>query len=128
MFIRVLMYAVRSSDGNSSGRGRTQVSFFSSDFFSSCVCSGVGFSINVGCIFVHTFLIGDGTGTVINGFFVRTINVVVATYSGRAANIRIPNTNPGNPRNSARIKWRQYASENMSKLNRKFSIAHITAV
>ena len=128
MFIRARIYAVRNSDGNSSGRVSGFDSDFSSDFVSSSALSEVGGLINVGCIFVHIFLIGDGTGTVTSGFLVRTMIVVVAMYNGNAAKTKIPNTNPGNPRNSARIKWRQYAAENISKLNRNFNTVHIAAV
>ena len=45
-----------------------------------------------------------GTGTSINGFFVRMINVVLAMYRGRAAKISRPNTCPANPCRRACIR------------------------
>ena len=103
MFIRARMYAVRNSDGNSAGRVSGVDSEFFSVFVSVCV-SGAGGLINVGCICDQTCLTGFGTGIVINGFFVRIINAVVATYNGNAANNKMPNTNPGNPCSSACIR------------------------
>ena len=50
---------------------------------------------------VQTVFIKFGTGTENKGFFVRTISVVVAIYIGSADKIKMPNTNPGNPRNFA---------------------------
>ncbi len=77
MFMRARIYAVRNSDGNSSGRGDE------SDDDSLLVVSdswslSAGGSINVGCIRDQIFLIISGTGMVNSGFFVRTIKVVVA--------------------------------------------------
>lgn len=77
MFMRARMYAVRNSDGNSSGRGDE------SDDGSLLVVSGswslsAGGVISVGCICDQVFFIISGTGMVNSGFFVRTINVVVA--------------------------------------------------
>lgn len=68
-----------------------------------------------------------GIGIVIKGFFVRTISVVVATYNGNAANIKMPNTNPGNPRNWARIRCRHWGALNIEKSNIKNKIAHVIA-
>ena len=127
VFVRARMYAVRNSDGNSFGRASGALSEFSSAFLSS-VFSGLGGLINVGCIFAQIFLIADGIGGVINGFFVLIIIAVVAMYNGNAASIKMPNTKPANPCSSACIKWRQYAAENRSKLNRNFSANHITAM
>lgn len=102
--MRARIYAVRNSDGNSSGSVSTVDSACSDFFSSSGAGAGVGGFINVGCIFAQAFFIGVGTGTVTSGFFVRIINVVVAMYNGNAANTNIPNTNPGNPCNSACIR------------------------
>ncbi len=59
--------------------------FGSSSFFSS---SGAGRLMHCGSL---------GFGIVTNGCFLRIINVVVAIYSGPAAKIKMPNTNPANP-------------------------------
>lgn len=45
-----------------------------------------------------------GVGIVIRGFLVRIISVIVAIYKGNAASNIIPKTNPGKPRNCARIR------------------------
>lgn len=82
------------SDGNAGGGGM-------SDFVSSG--SGVGAGDAAGAA-VRNIAGIFGVGIVINGFLSRIINVVVAIYSGNAANINIPNTKPANPCNSARIK------------------------
>ncbi len=82
------------SDGNAGGGGM-------SDFVSSG--SGVGAGDAAGAA-VRNIAGMLGVGIVINGFLSRIINVVVAMYSGNAASINIPNTNPANPCNSARIK------------------------
>lgn len=71
------MYAVRSSDGSSSGNV-SDSDFSGSDFFSS-VAAASGGAINVGCILFQRFLMNVGIGIVSNGFFVRMISVVVAT-------------------------------------------------
>ena len=81
------------SDGNAGGGGM-------SDFVSSGSGAGAGDGVCVGRNIAGIF----GVGIVINGFLSRIINVVVAMYSGNAASINIPNTNPANPCNSARIK------------------------
>lgn len=77
MLVRARIYAVRSSDGNSSGRASASGVDFSSDFSCSCVLSTGGL-INVGCIRDQIFFIIIGTGMLNSGFFVRTINVAVA--------------------------------------------------
>lgn len=69
-----------------------------------------------------------GTGIVISGFLLRKISVVVAIYKGKAANINMPNTKPGKPRNWACIRWRHCADENMEKSNIKYNIAHVVAI
>lgn len=100
MFIRARIYAVRNSDGNSSGNASCCGADVAFDFFSSGV-SGAGGFISVGCMFAQIFFTGFGTGMVTRGFFVRMINVVVAMYNGNAASSSIPNTKPGNPFNLA---------------------------
>ena len=70
------MYAVRNSDGNSSGRVSAVDSFVS--FFVSCVSTCSGGLTSVGCMFDQMFFINAGIGIVNNGFFVRIINVVLA--------------------------------------------------
>lgn len=128
MFIRARMYAVRNSDGNSSGSvslsDLSAVADFSSSF-SASLCGGL---ISVGCIWSQMPLINAGIGTEKSGFLVRIINVVLAIYNGNAANTNMPNTKPGKPRNSARIRCRQCAIESISKLNRNLNTSHIIAV
>lgn len=102
-FMRARMYAVRNSDGNSSGRGCVSALSASSDL-SGVVSVQAGWSISVGCMRDQSCFMILGTGGVNNGFLVRMINVVLAIYNGNAANISIPNTNPGNPRNWACIR------------------------
>lgn len=126
IFICARMYAVRNSDGNSGGRVFASVSFLFSAF-SSLFSGDAGGFIKVGCICDHNFFIKSGTGMLNSGFFVRIINVVLAMYNGSAASINMPNTKPGNPRNSARIRWFQWVPENISKLNMNFKINHIVA-
>ena len=53
---------------------------------------------------------------------------VVATYNGIADKIKMPNTNPGNPRNCEWASLCHCAPLNISKLNKKYNIAHITHV
>lgn len=81
------------SDGNAGGAG-----------MSGCSDSGSGAGTGDGVCVGRNIAGIFGAGIVINGFLSRIINVVVAMYSGNAASINIPNTNPANPCNSARIK------------------------
>lgn len=69
-----------------------------------------------------------GVGIVINGFLLRTINVVVAMYNGNAANINMPKTKPPKPCSSACINLCQRDASNISKLNINNNIAHITKI
>ena len=125
--MRARMYAVRNSDGNSSGRASV---FGVSDSFSGGVSgdSDDGGFINVGCMRAQIFFANSGAGILNNGFFVRMIMVVVAMYNGNAANTNIPNTKPGNPRSWACAKYCQWRDENMSKLNMPCSTIHIMAI
>lgn len=68
-----------------------------------CVSGCSGADVGCGGTFFVVFCAcsHDGFGMVNNGFFVRTINTVVDTYNGIAANINMPNTRPGNPRSPA---------------------------
>lgn len=80
----------RSSSGRSDGMfGAVSVEAGTA----SVAVSGSG--VFLGAIF--------GNGMVISGFFVRMISVVVATYKGSIAKIKIPNTKPGKPRSCACI-------------------------
>ncbi len=128
MFIRARMYAVRNSDGSSSGK----VSFSDlsdvADFSSSFSVSFCGGLISVGCILSQMLLINAGIGMEKSGFLVRIINVVLAIYNGNAANTNIPNTKPAKPCSSARIRCRQCVIENISKSNRNLNVIHIVAV
>lgn len=63
---------------------------FGSGFGSSSFFSGLGAGR-----FMHCGSLGFGIVT--NGCFLRIINVVVATYSGAAAKIKMPKTKPANP-------------------------------
>ncbi len=90
--------------------------------------SGVGSSV---AFFVGRKNFGNGilgSGTVINGFFVRMINVVLAMYRGRAAKINRPNTCPANPCRRACIRRCHMCPSNMLKLNKKYKIAHMTMI
>lgn len=91
---------MRNSDGNSVGNSSWIVGCVSS-FFSSFGVSGVGGFISVGCMRDQIVFIKPGTGIVNKGFLVRIINVAVAMYNGNAANMNMPNTNPGKPRSWA---------------------------
>ena len=103
MLLRARINAMRNSAGMSSG---------SSVFAYSSSGPRVGVSDSVSGVWGAIIVLGFkndgifivGTGIVTSGFFVRTINVVVAIYIGNAASIKIPNTNPGKPCNWARIK------------------------
>lgn len=66
--------------------------------------SGMGVGAAVGTVFISFGILIFGIGMVISGFFVRITSVVVATYSGSAANTKMPNTKPANPCSSARIR------------------------
>lgn len=90
--------------------------------------SGVARSSFLSLFFSAGFIFIFGSGIVNNGFLVRTIIDVVAMYIGSADNINMPNTNPGNPRNSARARRIQFARKNISKLNKPNNIAHINAI
>lgn len=104
------------SGGNGSGSG----------VFSAGV-SGAGAS-GVEDGFANACLMQAGTGTVISGFLLRTTKTVVATYMGRAASIKMPNTKPGKPRNWAWNSRCHWAPLNILNLNRPYKITHITAI
>ena len=75
-------------------------------------------SFGTGCINLGIF-------TVINGFFVRTIIMVVAIYIGSAAKINMPKTKPGNPRKCACINICHCVDEKILKLNIHFKMPHM---
>ena len=74
---------------------------------------------------IGTGVINFGNGILNSGFFVRITILVVAMYIGTAAKINMPNTNPGNPRNSACAKMRHWVALNILKLNSQNNIDHI---
>lgn len=121
----------RSSVGNLSGIGSESGAVLSitATRVSSCWGSGAGagwVSGMVSRVGVNIRANILGVGIVINARFVRIITAVVATYIGNAANTKMPNTNPGNPRKCACIKRCQSAAENSPKLNINRITAHIT--
>ena len=70
----------------------------------SALVTGAGVVAGAGVGLINLGIFIFGIGIVISGFFVRITSVVVATYSGNAANTKMPNTKPANPCNSARIR------------------------
>ena len=83
------------------GRISSGISFDISGLFSVGSVIGAGSASGAGAGFFACMIFG--TGIVISGFFVRIINVVVATYNGTIAKIKMPKTNPGKPRSWACI-------------------------
>ena len=63
-----------------------------------------------------------------SGLPVRAIIVVVATYSGSAAKIKMPKVKPANPRRCACINLFQAVAENIGKPNMPSRIAHISMI
>ena len=126
MLLRTRINAKRNSAGISGGSS-VGVSTSSgpragvSDSGSGADAGSTGAGLNNAGILIF------GIGIVIRGFFVRTISVVVATYKGNAARIKMPNTKPGNPRNWARIRCRHWVVLNIEKSNMKNKIAHVIA-
>ena len=118
---RARINAPRNSVGMPSGN----VSGVGSSFFCSGADSG---SLGGGGGGAKALFINPGTGISNSGFFVRAIIVVVATYNGTAAKIKMPNTNPPKPCRCACIRYFQAVAENMSKLNRKLRINFITNI
>ena len=121
--LRARINASRSSAGISGGR--SVVSSVGSDGVSD---SGAGCGLDGAAGGVGRRKLGIlifGSVIVIRGFLLRTISVVVAIYSGNAANISRPNTKPAKPRNWACANLCHWAMFNMSKLNKKYNIAHI---
>ena len=107
--------------GGMSGRKSSVVSVFSGSdslVVSAAFCSSLAFAW---LKMTGTF----GFGIVTNGFFVRSIIVVVAIYSGMADKSIIPKTNPPKPRSSARASLCHWAPLNMLNLNIKYKIAHV---
>ena len=102
------------------------------------VCCGAAGSADCGdvsCFVSGLTCASSGTGSMIlgngivnSGFFLRIIIAVVAIYNGIADNINNPNTNPGNPYNLECASRIQSVPENISKLNIKCKIAHITKI
>lgn len=125
MLFRARINAKRNSAGMSSGNstGVSTSSGPSVGVSDSGTVSGVG----AGDDFRNSGILIFGNGIVISGCLVRTINVVVAMYSGKAANNNMPKTKPGNPRNCACAKCRHWARLNMEKSNMKYKIAHVMA-
>jgi len=125
MLFRARINAKRNSAGMSSGNstGVSTSSGPSVGVSDSGTVSGVG----AGDDFRNSGILILGNGIVISGCLVRTINVVVAMYSGKAANNNMPKTKPGNPRNCACAKCRHWARLNMEKSNMKYKIAHVMA-
>lgn len=92
MLLRARIYGTRISSGKFGGNSLPV-------FSDSCVFSGVcvvvcgfGSSRGVGCKNFGICILNSGAR-------LRTMMVVVAMYIGIAASIKIPNTNPGKPRN-----------------------------
>ena len=104
------------SFGNGVGAGSGVAAFSSVD------------SVEAAAGLANSFLMRSGTGMVNSGFLLRITNVVVATYRGRAANIKMPKTKPGKPRNWAWNRRCHWVPLNMLKLNRPYKIAHMTAI
>lgn len=125
MLFRARINAKRNSAGISSGSstGVSTSSGPSVGVSDSGTVSGAG----AGDAFRNSGILIFGNGIVISGCLVRTINMVVATYSGKAANTNMPKTKPGNPRNCAFAKCRHWARLNMEKSNMKYKIAHVIA-
>ena len=127
MLLRARINAKRNSAGISGGSS-VGVSASSgpragvSDSGSGVEAGSAGACLNKAGILIF------GIGIVIRGFLVRTISVVVATYNGNAARIKMPNTNPGNPRNCARIRRCHWGALNIEKSNMKNKIAHVVAI
>lgn len=123
--LRARMYAVRNSAGMSGDRsdgvsvGKDGVS----DSGAGAGVAGTAGAAGAGRRNAGIFIFGNGI--VISGFLLRTISVVVAMYSGNAANSSRPNTKPAKPRSWAWASLCHWAMFNMSKLNRKYNIAHI---
>ena len=98
ILLRARMNATRNSAGMSGGNS-VGVSTSSGP---NVGFSDSGWGIGAGSVdadFKKVGILILGTGIVISGCLVRTISVVVATYSGNAARINMPKTKPGNPRN-----------------------------
>lgn len=115
-FVRARLNMARISDG---------IAFSGSVGVGFCfVAVGCAAGTAWGCVFFGILIFGKGI--VNSGFFVRTIILVVAMYNGIAAKINIPNTKPGNPRNSACIRICHWAALNMLKLNIQNKTAHMT--
>lgn len=127
MLLRARINAKRNSAGISGGSS-VGVSASSgpragvSDSGSGVEAGSAGAGLNKAGILIF------GIGIVIRGFLVRTISVVVATYNGNAARIKMPNTKPGNPRNWARIRRCHWGALNIEKSNMKNKIAHVVAI
>lgn len=126
MLLRARMNAKRNSAGMSGGRSVGVSSSSGPRVGVSDSVSGVGAG-SAGAGLNNAGILIFGIGIVIRGFFVRTISVVVATYNGNAARIKMPNTKPGKPRNWARIKCRHWGALNIEKSNMKNKIAHVIA-
>lgn len=88
MFSRALKNTVLNSNGISSGNGSVVL-------VGDCASVSATLS-DVSDDFVDFNSI-FGSGIVISGFLLRTINVVVDMYNGTAANINKQNTKPPNP-------------------------------
>lgn len=120
--LRARMNAVRNSAGMSGGRS-DGVSVGNDGVSDS---GGVGVGGGAGGVGrKNAGILIFGKGIVIRGFLLRTISVVVAMYSGNAASISRPNTKPAKPRSWACASLCHWAMLNISKLNKKYNIAHI---
>lgn len=95
----ILFFAAANAARISSGKLRATCSGIGSCSFFSCLVSGSLVASGFFCQICGIFIFG--IWIVINGFFVRNIKILVATYNGTHARIKIPNTNPGNPRSCA---------------------------
>lgn len=122
--LRARIYAVRNSAGMSGDRSDGVST--GKDGVSDSVGAGAGVATGVGGVGrKKAGILILGKGMVISGFLLRTISVVVAMYSGNAANSNRPNTKPAKPRSWAWASLCHWAMFNMSKLNKKYNITHI---
>ncbi len=120
--LRARINAVRNSAGISGGRSDGLST--GNDGVSDSVGVGAGAGAG-GAGRRKAGILIFGKGMVSSGFLFRTISVVVAMYSGNAANISSPNTKPAKPRSWACANLCHWAMFNILKLNRKYNIAHI---
>lgn len=118
---RVCDRARKNAPCNSVGRC-DGISYVSGFVFSGAGVSSFVFGAGGGAYSLRTF-----SGTLISnsGLPVRMMTAVVATYSGTAARIKIPNVNPAKPRRCACISLFHAAAENTGKPNRPSSTAHV---